>query len=66
MGRLLAAAFPGALIKMATDMKGAAQAEARWGALAGYNPAIYLNLQDGTGRRADHRRPGRWAAATAR
>ncbi len=47
MGRLLRAAFPGALIKMATDAKAAAQAEARWGALAGYDPAIYLNL--GTG-----------------
>ena len=47
MGRLLAAAFPGALITMATDAKAAAQAEARWGALAGYDPAIYLNL--GTG-----------------
>jgi glucokinase len=32
---------------MATDTKAAAQAEARWGALAGYDPAIYLNL--GTG-----------------
>jgi glucokinase len=32
---------------MATDAKAAAQAEARWGALAGYDPGIYLNL--GTG-----------------
>jgi glucokinase len=32
---------------MATDAKAAAQAEARWGALAGADPAVYLNL--GTG-----------------
>ena len=32
---------------MATDAKAAAQAEARWGALAGADPGIYLNL--GTG-----------------
>jgi glucokinase len=32
---------------MATDVKAAAQAEARWGALAGCDPAVYLNL--GTG-----------------
>ena len=32
---------------MATDAKAAAQAEARWGALAGCDPAVYLNL--GTG-----------------
>ena len=32
---------------MATDTKAAAQAEIRWGALAGFDPAIYLNL--GTG-----------------
>ena len=32
---------------MATDAKAAAQAEVRWGALAGCDPAIYLNL--GTG-----------------
>jgi glucokinase len=32
---------------MATDAKAAAQAETRWGALAGCDPAIYLNL--GTG-----------------
>jgi glucokinase len=46
-GRELRAAFPGAAIRMATDAKAAAQAEVRWGALAGYDPAIYLNL--GTG-----------------
>lgn len=47
LGREMRAAFPGAAIRMATDAKAAAQAEARWGALAGCDPAIYLNL--GTG-----------------
>jgi glucokinase len=47
MGRELRAAFAGAQIRMATDAKAAAQAEARWGVLAGRDPAIYLNL--GTG-----------------
>ena len=47
MGRELRAAFAGAQIRMATDAKAAAQAEARWGALAGCDPAVYLNL--GTG-----------------
>jgi glucokinase len=47
LGRELRAAFPGAAISMGTDTKTAAQAEARWGALAGCDPAIYLNL--GTG-----------------
>jgi glucokinase len=46
-GKELRAAFPGAAITMATDAKAAAHAEARWGALAGCDPAIYLNL--GTG-----------------
>lgn len=46
-GKELRAAFPGSVIKMATDAKAAAHAEARWGALTGYDPAIYLNL--GTG-----------------
>jgi glucokinase len=46
-GKELRAAFPGAVITMATDAKAAAHAEARWGALAGCDPAIYLNL--GTG-----------------
>ena len=32
---------------MATDAKAAAQAEVRWGVLAGRDPAVYLNL--GTG-----------------
>ena len=47
MGRELRAAFTGAQIRMATDAKAAAQAEVRWGALAGCDPAVYLNL--GTG-----------------
>ena len=47
MGRELRRAFPGAQIRMATDAKAAAQAEVRWGALAGCDPAVYLNL--GTG-----------------
>ena len=47
IGRELRAAFPGAAIAMATDAKAAALAEARWGALAGCDPALYLNL--GTG-----------------
>jgi glucokinase len=47
LGRELRKAFPGAIVRMATDAKAAAQAEARWGALAGCDPAVYLNL--GTG-----------------
>jgi glucokinase len=47
LGRELRAAFPGAAVQMATDAKAAAQAEARWGSLAGADPAVYLNL--GTG-----------------
>jgi glucokinase len=47
MGRELRAAFAGAQIRMATDAKAAAQAEVRWGVLAGRDPAVYLNL--GTG-----------------
>jgi glucokinase len=46
-GRELAAAFPGARVAAATDAKAAAMAEVRWGSLAGYDPAVYLNL--GTG-----------------
>jgi predicted NBD/HSP70 family sugar kinase len=46
-GRELRAAFPGVRLRMATDVKAAALAESRWGALAGSDPAIYLNL--GTG-----------------
>jgi glucokinase len=47
LGRELRAAFPGTTVRMATDAKAAAQAEARWGSLAGFDPAVYLNL--GTG-----------------
>src|SRR5215470_19680471 len=47
LGHELRAAFPEAVVRMATDAKAAAHAEARWGALAGCDPAIYLNL--GTG-----------------
>jgi glucokinase len=47
LGRELRAAFPEAVIRMATDAKAAAAAEVRWGALANCDPAIYLNL--GTG-----------------
>jgi glucokinase len=46
-GRDLRAAFPGVPVAMATDAKAAAKAEARWGSLAGFDPAVYLNL--GTG-----------------
>jgi glucokinase len=47
LGRELRRAFPGAEIRLANDVKAAAQAELEWGALAGCDPAIYLNL--GTG-----------------
>lgn len=49
MGRELRAAFAdtGAVVTMTTDVKAAALAEARWGALRDADPAIYLNL--GTG-----------------
>ena len=47
LGHELKAAFPGAAVRMATDAEAAALAEARWGALAGADPGIYLNL--GTG-----------------
>jgi glucokinase len=46
-GRELKAAFPGVPVELATDVKAAAQAEARWGALVGSDPGLYLNL--GTG-----------------
>jgi glucokinase len=46
-GRELRRAFDGAEIRLATDVKAAAQAEVEWGALAGCDPGIYLNL--GTG-----------------
>ena len=47
MGRELREAFAGTPVTMATDVKAAALAEARWGALAGVDPGVYLNL--GTG-----------------
>jgi glucokinase len=47
LGAELRRAFDGAAIRLATDVKAAAQAEAEWGALAGCDPAVYLNL--GTG-----------------
>jgi len=47
VGRELAAAFGGVPVRVATDVKAAAGVEATSGALAGCDPAIYLNL--GTG-----------------
>jgi len=47
LGRELRAAFGGAEVRLATDAKAAATAEARWGALNGCDPGVYLNL--GTG-----------------
>jgi glucokinase len=46
LARSVAAAFD-VPVRVATDVKAAATAEARWGSLAGSDPAIYLNL--GTG-----------------
>jgi glucokinase len=46
-GQELAAAFPGARIAAATDVKAAAQCELSAGALAGCDPGLYVNL--GTG-----------------
>jgi glucokinase len=40
-------AFPGVPVRLGTDVKAAAAAELRWGALVGCDPGIYLNL--GTG-----------------
>jgi glucokinase len=47
IGRELRAAFPGVPVRLANDVKAAAAAEMRWGALANADPALYLNL--GTG-----------------
>jgi glucokinase len=47
LGQEVRSAFPGAQVRLVTDAKAAAEAELRWGALAGCDPAIYLNL--GTG-----------------
>ncbi|HET6293723.1 MAG TPA: ROK family protein [Kribbella sp.] len=46
-GQLVREAFPGVPVRLGTDVKAAAAAELRWGALAGCDPGIYLNL--GTG-----------------
>jgi glucokinase len=46
-GQQLRDAFPGVEVRVATDVKAAAAAEARWGSLAGCDPALYVNL--GTG-----------------
>ncbi|GAA1563437.1 MULTISPECIES: ROK family protein [Kribbella] len=46
-GRLIRDGFPGVPVRLATDVKAAAEAELRWGALAGSDPGLYLNL--GTG-----------------
>jgi glucokinase len=47
LDRELRAAFGGAEIRLATDVKAAARVEAEQGALQGANPGVYLNL--GTG-----------------
>jgi len=47
LGRELREAFAGAQVRVGTDVKAAAAAEARWGALVDCDPGIYLNL--GTG-----------------
>jgi len=46
-GQLIRDAFPGVPVRLANDVKAAAAAEVRWGALTGCDPGIYLNL--GTG-----------------
>ncbi len=48
LARSVETAF-GAPARVATDVKAAATAEFRWGALAGADPAIYLNLGTGLG-----------------
>jgi glucokinase len=47
LGRELTGAFDGVPVRVATDVKAAARVEAATGALAGCDPAVYLNL--GTG-----------------
>jgi glucokinase len=47
LGAELRQAFDGAEVRLATDVKAAARAELEWGALAGCDPGIYVNL--GTG-----------------
>jgi predicted NBD/HSP70 family sugar kinase len=46
-GGALRTAFPGVPVELATDVKAAARAELRWGALVDCDPGLYLNL--GTG-----------------
>jgi predicted NBD/HSP70 family sugar kinase len=46
-GQLVKDAFPGVPVRLGNDVKAAATAELRWGALLGCDPGIYLNL--GTG-----------------
>jgi glucokinase len=46
-GRSIRDAFPDVPVQLATDVKAAATAELRWGALTGCDPGLYLNL--GTG-----------------
>ena len=46
-GQLIRDGFPGVPVRLATDVKAAAEAELRWGALAGSDPGLYVNL--GTG-----------------
>jgi glucokinase len=46
-GRLVRDGFPGVPVRLATDVKAAAEAELRWGALADCDPGLYVNL--GTG-----------------
>ncbi|MEU4191962.1 ROK family protein [Kribbella sp. NPDC026611] len=46
-GRLIREGFPGVPVRLATDVKAAAEAELRWGALVGCDPGLYVNL--GTG-----------------
>ncbi|WP_112238394.1 ROK family protein [Kribbella monticola] len=46
-GQLVKDAFPGVPVQLGNDVKAAATAELRWGALLGCDPGIYLNL--GTG-----------------
>ena len=46
-GQLVRDAFPGIPVRLGTDVKAAAAAELRWGALTGCDPGLYLNL--GTG-----------------
>jgi glucokinase len=46
-GKLIRDTFPGVPVRLGTDVKAAAAAELRWGALVDCDPGIYLNL--GTG-----------------